>query len=55
MNTTRRSPGGMAQSFADHEDVLAALQQRDAALAEQVGRRHIARMRNELASEAGAR
>lgn len=55
MDTTRRSTGGMAQSFAEHEEVLAALQQRDPALAEQVGRRHIARLRSELAVEAGAR
>lgn len=56
MNTTRRSAGGMARALAEHEEVLAALQQRDPALAEEVGRAHIARLRRELqASEAGAR
>lgn len=56
MATTRQSAGGMEQALAEHEEVLAALRQRDSALAEQVGRGHITRLRRELgASKAGAR
>jgi len=56
MATTRRSPGGMKQALAEHEEVLAALRRRDPGLAEQVGRGHIARLRRELGTvEAAAR
>ena len=52
MATTRRSAGGMEQALAEHEEVLAALRQRDPHLAEQVGRGHIARLRRELRAHA---
>ncbi|MFA1545981.1 GntR family transcriptional regulator [Actinomadura chokoriensis] len=50
MDTTHRSPGGMPQALAEHEEILAALRDHDAVRAEAVARAHIIRLRQSIAS-----
>lgn len=48
MNTTLRSPGGMAAAHAEHEQIAAALLRRDRQASETAGRHHVQRLKAEL-------
>lgn len=51
MDATHRPAGAMEQALSEHEAIVEALRARDAVRAEQVGRRHIARLRAGLSAD----